>query len=157
MHLHRTDGFVLSDDKSLLNIDRVFTWLSTDAYWALGRPRGAVEDSIAGSDSYGVYGPDGEQVAFCRVVTDRATFGWVCDVYVDREQRGKGIGKWMISALRDEYSAIGMRRLLLATLDAHGVYATAGFVPLLNPERWMEIPFQVFDAPEPVSGAGSER
>jgi GNAT superfamily N-acetyltransferase len=160
MQLNRTDGFLLSDDKTLLNLDRVFTWLSTDAYWALGRPRRAVEDSIAGSDAYGVYHPDGEQVAFCRVVTDRATFGWVCDVYVDRSQRGNGIGTWMIATLRDEYASIGMRRLLLATLDAHGVYATAGFVPLVNPERWMEIPFvgQGFDAPDSTfdAGPGSE-
>jgi GNAT superfamily N-acetyltransferase len=140
MRLERTDGFVISDDKTLLDVDRVHTWLSTDAYWATGRGRRTVEESIAGSDAYGVYGPDGAQVAFCRVVTDRATFGYLCDVYVDRAHRGTGIGKWMVAAVRDVYAPLGMRRLLLATLDAHGLYSGAGFVPLRDPGLWMELP-----------------
>src|ERR1051326_1840139 len=104
MHLIRTDGaYELSDDKTRLDVDKVSTWLSTDAYWAIGRPRATIEASIAGSDAYGVDTPEGVQVAFCRMVTDRATFGWLCDVYVDRAHRGKGIGQWMVGALRDEY------------------------------------------------------
>lgn len=144
MRVDRTDGYFMSDDKALLNVERVFTWLSTDAYWALGRPRHVVEDSIAGADAYGVYGPDGEQVAVCRVVTDRTTFGWVCDVYVDPAHRGRGIAKWMVGVLRDEYAALGLRRLLLATRDAHGVYASVGFKPLPKPEWWMEIAYKGF-------------
>jgi GNAT superfamily N-acetyltransferase len=140
MRLDRTDGYFISDDKALLNVERIFAWLS-GTYWAAGRPRRTVEDSIAASDAYGVYAPDGEQVAFCRVVTDRATFGWVCDVYVDPAHRGRGLGKWMIGILRDEYAAFGMRRLLLATLDAHGVYASAGFKPLPEPDWWMELAY----------------
>lgn len=141
MRLDRTDGYFMSDDKALLNVERVFTWLSTDAYWALGRPRRMVEDSIAASDSYGVYAPDGEQVAFSRVVTDRVTFGWVCDVYVDPAHRGRGIGTWMVGNLRDEYAAFRMRRLLLATHDAHGVYASVGFKALPKPDQWMELAY----------------
>jgi len=141
MRLDRTDGYFMSDDKALLNVERVFTWLSTDAYWALGRPRRMVEDSIAASDSYGVYDPDGDQVAFSRVVTDRATFGWVCDVYVDPAHRGRGIGTWMVGNLRDAYAAFRIRRLLLATNDAHGVYASVGFKPLPKPDQWMELAY----------------
>jgi GNAT superfamily N-acetyltransferase len=75
-------------------------------------------------------------------VTDWATFAWLCDVYVDRAHRGKGIARWMVAALRDEYDATGMRRTLLATADAHGVYAAAGFAPLAKPAIWMEISFR---------------
>ncbi|HEV3169480.1 MAG TPA: GNAT family N-acetyltransferase [Actinocrinis sp.] len=153
MRLDRTDGFVISDDKALLDIDRVHAWLSTDTYWATGRSRRTVEKSIAGSDAYGVYGPDGAQAAFCRIVTDRATFGYLCDVYVDRAHRGRGIGKWMVGAVRDAYAPLGMRRLLLATLDAHGLYSGAGFVALREPGLWMELPAPVPGAAESVPEA----
>lgn len=155
MRLDRTDGYFMSDDKALLNVERVCTWLSTDAYWALGRPRATIEDSIAASDAYGVYAPDGEQVAFSRVVTDRATFGWVCDVYVDRAHRGRGIGTWMVGNLRDEYARFSMRRLILATFDAHGVYASLGFTPLPKPDQWMEFAYAGVPPFASASGAAS--
>jgi GNAT superfamily N-acetyltransferase len=148
MHLKRDDGYELSDDKARLDVDRVSEWLSTDAYWALGRPRGKTEASIAASDAYGIYAPDGSQAAFARMVTDRETFAWLCDVYVARPHRGVGLGKWLVAALRDEYQVMGIRRILLATNDAHGVYATAGFTPLAAPERWMELSFE---RPDPAS------
>jgi GNAT superfamily N-acetyltransferase len=135
------DVYELSDDKSRLDVAKVADWLATDAYWALGRPLATTEAAIAASDVYGVYAPGGEQAAFCRVVTDRVTFGWLCDVYVDRAHRGNGIGHWMVAAVRDEYAALGLRRLILATNDAHGVYAAVGFTPMANPERWMELEF----------------
>ena len=135
------DVYELSDDKARLDIAKVADWLATNAYWAIGRPLATTEAAIAASDAYGVYAPDGVQVAFCRVVTDRATFGWLCDVYVDRAHRGRGIGHWMVAAVRDECAAAGLRRLLLATNDAHGVYAEVGFTPLAKPERWMELEF----------------
>jgi GNAT superfamily N-acetyltransferase len=142
MHVISTHAsYELSDDKARLDVATVADWLATDAYWAIGRPRATTEAAIAASDTYGVYDPDGEQVAFCRVVTDRATFGWLCDVYVDRAHRGRGIARWMVAAVRDEYAAAGIRRLLLATNDAHSVYAAVGFTPLLKPERWMELAF----------------
>ena len=142
MHVISThDVYELSDDKARLDVAKVADWLATDAYWAIGRPLVTTEAAIAASDAYGVYAPDGEQVAFCRVVTDRATFGWLCDVYVDRAHRGRRIGHWMVAAVCDEYAAAGLRRLLLATDDAHGVYAAVGFTPLAKPERWMELGF----------------
>lgn len=138
-------------------------WLSTDAYWALGRPRDVMAKAVAGSLNYGLFRPvDGQQVGFARAVTDHATFGWLCDVYVDRAERGAGLGGWLVGAVRDDLWARGVRRLLLATADAHGVYARLGFTPLTDPDRWMEIdartsaavnrPEQANRAVRPVTG-----
>jgi GNAT superfamily N-acetyltransferase len=108
-----------------------------------GRSRDVVERSIAGSLVAGVYaGPaaDAEQVAVARVVTDGATFAWICDVFVDKSHRGRGIGSWLTRVLVDELiERRGIVRLLLATRDAHPVYASAGFQPLAGVWRWMEI------------------
>lgn len=141
MLLTREDGYVLTDEKERLNVERVHEWLSQDAYWALGRELSRVQDSIAGSDAYGIYDAEGTQAGFCRMVTDGATFGWLCDVYIDPEHRGRGLGTWMVDNVRAIYAETGMRRLLLATNDAHEVYRKVGFEPLAAPERWMELEF----------------
>ncbi|WP_213451504.1 GNAT family N-acetyltransferase [Rhizomonospora bruguierae] len=136
----RTDGYELSTDPDRIDVARVYEWLSTDAYWATGRTLDVVQRAITGSVSFGVYRPgDGAQVAFARAVTDGATFAWVCDVYVDRSERGRGLGTWLVDGVRQELSGCGVRRLLLATLDAHGVYAKLGFQPLARPDLWMEL------------------
>ena len=135
------DGYAFSSDPALVDADLVYTWLSTDAYWALGRPRGTVDKSFAGSLVFGLYRPEadgGGQVGFARAVTDGATFAWLCDVYVDRSVRGRGLGTWMVERARDELASLGVGRILLATLDAHAVYAKIGFTPLAEPDRWME-------------------
>ncbi|MFI6267812.1 GNAT family N-acetyltransferase [Micromonospora zamorensis] len=138
--LTRTDGYLLSTDPALLDLGLVHHWLSTDAYWALGRDRDTVDRAFAGSVPFGVYRPeDGRQVAVARVVTDRATFAWLCDVYVDRAARGRGLGGWLAGAARDHLDELGVRRILLATNDAHQVYARVGFTPLDVPERWMNL------------------
>ncbi|MET8229624.1 GNAT family N-acetyltransferase [Micromonospora sp. NPDC005298] len=138
--LTRTDGHLLSTDPARLDLALVHHWLSTDAYWALGRDRETVERAFAGSLPFGVYRPgDGRQVAVARVVTDRATFAWLCDVYVDRAARGDGLGGWLAAAVRDHLAELGVRRILLSTKDAHQVYARAGFTPLDAPERWMNL------------------
>lgn len=80
-------------------------------------------------------------MAYARVVTDRATFAWLCDVYVDPAVRGKGIGAALVGAVRDHLRPYGLRRVLLATHDAHGVYEKLGFAPLTRPERWMALLF----------------
>ncbi|MEV4533180.1 GNAT family N-acetyltransferase [Asanoa sp. NPDC049518] len=129
---------LLSSDPSLIDVDRVFHWLSTDSYWAANRPRDIVERSLEHSVVLGVY-REQTQVAFARVVTDRATFGWLCDVYVDPAERGHGLGTWLAETARDLLADIGVLRIILATLDAHGVYAKAGFEPVARPDRWMEI------------------
>ncbi|WP_091668725.1 GNAT family N-acetyltransferase [Micromonospora auratinigra] len=137
--LTRSDGYQLSTDPDRLDLDRVHHWLCTDAYWALGRERDTVERAFAGSIGFGVYRPgDGRQVAVARVVTDRATFGWLCDVYVDRAERGRGLGGWLAATVRDHLAELGVRRLLLATADAHGLYAKVGFTPVAA-ERYLEL------------------
>ena len=121
----------ISTDPSLVDVALVHRWLSTDAYWALGRPREVVERSIAESLNVGAY-DDGVQVGYARVVTDRATFGWICDVYVDPSRRGAGIGSRLISSVLAELSPLGLQRVMLATADAHALYAAHGFEPLPN-------------------------
>ena len=135
----RADGYQLSTDPDRLDLGRVHTWLATDAYWARGRDRETVERAFAGSIGFGVYRPDdGRQVAVGRVVTDRATFAWLCDVYVDRAERGRGLGTWLTAGVRDHVAELGVRRIMLATLDAHGVYGKLGFRPVAA-DRYMEL------------------
>jgi GNAT superfamily N-acetyltransferase len=98
-----------------------------------------LDAAIAGSDNYGVYAPDGAQVGFARVVTDHATFAWLCDVYIDRSVRALGLGTWLAQTVTDHVRVGGVARLVLATRDAHTVYEKAGFTPLLDATRWMEI------------------
>ncbi|HWU06726.1 MAG TPA: GNAT family N-acetyltransferase [Streptomyces sp.] len=128
----------ISGDPTRLDTARIHHWLSTDAYWALGRTREQQERAIAGSLNFGAYDlASGEQTAYARVVTDRASFAWICDVYVDRAARGQGLGTRLVTAVRDELAPSGVRRFLLATKDAHGVYAKLGFTPLAEPDMWM--------------------
>ncbi|MEU1105321.1 GNAT family N-acetyltransferase [Streptomyces tibetensis] len=136
------EGYEISTDPARVDRERVHHWLSTDAYWALGRPRATQDRAIEGSLNFGVFDTvSGEQVAYARVITDRATFGWLCDVYVDPSVRGKGVGSALVAAVREELRSFGVRRVLLATQDAHGVYAKLGFAPLERPEQWMALIF----------------
>lgn len=130
--------YEISSDPSRLDPARIHHWLSTDAYWALGRTRDQQDRAIAGSLNFGAYDvTSGEQVAFARVVTDHASFAWICDVYVDRAARGHGLGTRIVTEIRDRLAPAGVRRFLLATDDAHGVYAKVGFTPLEAPGKWM--------------------
>ena len=136
----RADGFELDSDPVRLDLDRVAGWLATDSYWARGRDRATVQRSFEASTGYGVYHPaDGRQVAVARAVTDWATFAWLADVFVDPQVRGDGLGTWMVGEIRDHLQAAGVYRLLLATRDAHGVYARVGFGALREPQIWMEL------------------
>ncbi|GIF09421.1 GNAT family N-acetyltransferase [Actinoplanes siamensis] len=132
------DGYVLSDDANRVDVDRVHRWLSEDSYWAAGRSHELVSRSIEGSLPYSVFHGD-EQVAFARVVTDGATFGWVCDVFVAPGHRGRGLGVWLVDSIVDDLTGRGVLRLLLATRDAHEVYRRSGFTPVAGPHRFMEI------------------
>lgn len=138
MLLRRQDGAEISDDPDRLDLDRVHRWLSTDAYWALGRPREVFNRAIAGSVNFGLY-RRGRQLGFARLVTDRATFAWLCDVYVEPGARGGGLGSWLVAAVCDEAGSWGLRRVVLSTADAHGLYAKLGFTGMTEPERWMEL------------------
>ncbi len=126
----------LSDDKTLLQVDRVHGWLA-GSYWSPGISRDLVERAIAGSHCLGAY-RDGVQVGYARTITDHATFAWIADVFIDESCRGEGLGRRMVQWFLDLPSFNGMRRVALGTLDAHGVYEALGFHPLLRPERFME-------------------
>ena len=128
----------VSTDPADVDLDVVATFLHDEAYWSLGRPREVVERSLAASRPFCLVDEDGTMVAFARVVTDDATFGWVCDLFVVAEHRGKGLGHQLVEAITDDPDLSTVKRLLLATADAHGVYADVGFTPLAQPERWME-------------------
>ncbi|MEU9196033.1 GNAT family N-acetyltransferase [Streptomyces hundungensis] len=135
--------YTISSDPQRLDAARIHHWLSTDAYWALGRSREKQDAAIAGSLNFGAYERgSGEQVAYARIVTDYATFGWLCDVYVDRGARGKGLGTALVTAVRDHLEPAGLRRILLATADAHGVYEKIGFRALESTDKWMALGVQ---------------
>ncbi|MEU5382800.1 MULTISPECIES: GNAT family N-acetyltransferase [Kitasatospora] len=131
-------GHSLSTDPARLDREAVHRWLSEDAYWALGRPRDKQDRAIDNSLNFGLYeDASGTQVGYARVVTDHATFAWLCDVYIAPEARGRGLGTALAAAVRDELADRGLRRLVLATRDAHEVYAKVGFAPMAVPEKWM--------------------
>ncbi|MGN6607704.1 MAG: GNAT family N-acetyltransferase [Jatrophihabitans sp.] len=138
MLAERADGLVVSDDKALLDLDRVAAWLAA-SYWANERDRATIERSIEHSYAIGVHTPAGEQVALARATTDFASFAWIGDVVVDDAWRGKGIGTWMVQTLVDELRRRGVPRFVLGTRDAHGVYEKIGFAPLRVVDVWMEI------------------
>ena len=129
--------YLLSFDKDRLQLDRVVDFLDRQSYWAQGRPREVIETSIHTSVCLGIY-HQGEQVAFARLVTDQVTFAWLCDVFVDPAQRGQGLGKWLVEAAGRYTDRMGIKRTLLATRDAHGLYEQYGdYHPLEVPEKWM--------------------
>ena len=131
-------GYVVSTDPTRLDLDRVHAFLTDESYWSRGIPRELVERAVAGSLVFGVYHGD-EQVGFARVVTDRATFAWLCDVFVVGAHRGRAAGKQLIEAVVAHPDLRGLRRFLLATADAHGLYRQFGFRDLERPERFLAI------------------
>jgi GNAT superfamily N-acetyltransferase len=130
-------GVTISTDPARFDIDLIHNFLSS-SYWARNIPREVVEKCIRNSLSFGAFA-DGRQVGFARAVTDRATFAYLADVFVVREYRGRGISKLLLRAILDHPDLQGLRRLLLATRDAHGLYAKFGFKPLAEPELYMTI------------------
>ena len=132
----QSTGVRISTDPAELDLDWVVAALSERAYWALGRPRDVIEASIRGSLCFGAL-VDGRQVGFARVVTDLATFGWVCDVFVDESERGQGVGGELMRAIATHPELRDLKRLVLSTRDAQSFYAGFGFEPLEHPERWM--------------------
>jgi len=134
------DGYEFSTDPARLDAARVHRWLAEDSYWAMGRPRDQQDRAVAASLNFGAYqAGSGLQVGYARIVTDYATFAWLCDVYIDRAVRGQGLGTALVAAVRDHLAPYGLRRVLLATADAHGVYAKLGFTPLATPAKWMAL------------------
>jgi GNAT superfamily N-acetyltransferase len=131
--------YLISTDRSRLNLELIHEFISTKTYWAVGRVREVVQRSIDNSLPFGIY-KGNEQVGFARVVTDYATFAWVADVFVLPEHRGRGLSKWLMEVILSHPDLQGFRRWVLATKDAHSLYARFGFIELHRPERWMERP-----------------
>jgi GNAT superfamily N-acetyltransferase len=131
-------GFIFSDDINLVDIDAVHHYLSTQSYWAKNIPFSIVQKSIKNSLCFGIY-KEGKQIGFARWVTDRATFAYLCDVYIEEAYRGIGLSKKLMSLMLFHPDLQGLRRYHLATLDAHKLYEQFGFKPLEHPERHMGI------------------
>jgi GNAT superfamily N-acetyltransferase len=137
-HLH-PQQFRISTDPARLDIAGIHRYLAQDSYWAKNIPLQTVERAIRNSLNFGLYAPDGRLAGFARIVTDYATFAWLCDVFVLPEFRGLGLSKWLMSCVWAHAELQGLRRKMLATLDAHGLYTQFGFEPLPTPERFLEI------------------
>ena len=131
------NGYEISTDPARLDLDVIHGYLR-EAYWSPGVPRDVVERSIARSLCFGLYAPDA-QAGFARVVTDGATFAWIADVFVLDPHRGRGLGVWLMETVLAHPDLQGLRRIVLATKDAHELYERFGFVPLPTPERWMSV------------------
>jgi len=132
------NGFIFSDNKELLKINAVHNFLSEESYWAKNIPLETVEKSIKNSLCFGIY-KDNEQAGFARWITDKATFAYLCDVYVTEKYRGLGLSKKLMAFMIFHPDLQGLRRYQLATLDAHELYRQFGFSELKNPERQMAI------------------
>jgi N-acetylglutamate synthase-like GNAT family acetyltransferase len=132
----RKDGFEISTDPAQIDVAAVHGFL-TGSYWAKGIPRAIVERSIQNSMCFGIY-REKQQAGFARVITDRATFAYLADVFVAPEFRGLGLSKWLMECITAHPDLQGLRRWSLITRDAHGLYRRFGFEPLSAPERWME-------------------
>jgi GNAT superfamily N-acetyltransferase len=138
----RSGEYVVTDDVERIDRDVVFRWLSTESYWATGRTRAAFDRSLEHSVTFSlrhVRAGEERQAGFARVVTDRATFAWLCDVFVLPEHRGHGLGKLLVQATLAHPDLVDMPRWMLGTKDAHGLYAGFGYEPLAHPDRMMAI------------------
>ncbi len=131
------DGLVFSTDRARLDIDLIHDFLSRESYWVPGIRRELVELGVANSICFGVY-EDGRQLGFARVVTDGAGFAYLGDVFVVDAARGRGLGKRLMDFVMAHPQLQRIRRFMLATRDAHGLYARHGFAPLANPGSFME-------------------
>jgi N-acetylglutamate synthase-like GNAT family acetyltransferase len=127
----------ISSDKNKLDIDFIHSFLS-NSYWAEGISKEVIERSIEGSLCFGVY-ENTRQIGFARVITDKATFAYLADVFIDESYRGKGLSKELMKTIMSHPDLQNLRRFMLATRDAHGLYKQYEFSSLTNAERWMQI------------------
>ena len=137
MQIHTSD-YCVSTDKSKLDLPLIHTFLSTQAYWSLNIPFTTVKRSIENSFCFGVYQGD-RQVGFARVITDFATIAYLGDVFILPEHRGKGLSKLLAGEIMTHPDLQGLRRWILLTSDAHGLYRQFGWKPIAAPDRYMEI------------------
>lgn len=139
---HR-ENYLISTDTTLLNVDAICDFL-TRAYWAQGRPRERTEQALKNSLVFGVY-EGSRQIGVARVVSDYSIFAYLCDVFIHEDFRGRGLGKWLMQTILSHPDLIDIRRWVLVTNDAHGLYKQYGFASIEDPEHWMQMfrPFTV--------------
>jgi len=135
MEIHR-DQFTISTDSSRLDMNAVYDFLSR-SYWAKTRPRERTDKAFANSLVFGLY-ENGKQIGMGRVVTDSAIVAYLCDVFIHEDFRGHGLGKWLVQSMLEHPDLKHIRRWLLATDDAHGLYQQFGFGPLTEVKKWMQ-------------------
>lgn len=129
------NNYLISTDKNKIDVAYVHAFLS-QSYWSPGVPARIVKRAMKGSLCFGVYNND-KQVGYARMVTDKATFAYMADVFIDEKHRGKGLAKWLVEMILAHPQLQGLRRILLATKDAHKLYEQCGFTTINNPERYM--------------------
>jgi GNAT superfamily N-acetyltransferase len=129
------DRYTISDESERLQLEVIVDYLAR-AYWSNQRPRVVIEKSLRHSMCFGVY-ENQTQIGFARVVTDHATFAYLADVFILESHQGHGLGKWLVQTMLEHPEFQGLRRWILATRDAHGLYAQYGFTALENPDRYM--------------------
>ena len=134
----REGGFEVSDDPGRLDLAAIHRFISRESYWAAGISQALLARAIVNSLAFGLY-EGARQVGFARVVTDRATYGYLCDVFVDRDRRGLGLGKWLVSCVLEHPDLQGLRRIALMTRDAHDLYRPFGFRTMPEATRDLEI------------------
>jgi GNAT superfamily N-acetyltransferase len=143
------DGYVVSTDPARLDVDRIHAFLSA-AYWSPGIPRAVVARAIENSLPFGLYAASGEQVGFARAISDRATYAYLADVYVEASLRGRGLGRFLVACVLGHPELQDLRRWALATADAHGLYERYGFEAAAQPDMHMFIersPSELWAAP----------
>ena len=134
--VYRKDGYTISTDKTRLDIAAIHSYLSDEAYWSQGIPLEIVERGIENSLCFGLYQGD-TQAGFARVISDYASFAYLCDVFILQPFRGQGLGKWLMVCVMSHPALQGLRNFLLFTKDAHGLYARSGFTQVADPGRIM--------------------
>lgn len=130
--------FCISTDKAKLDLDSIHEFLSTKAYWCLNIPKDKVQISIQNSLCFGVYQNE-KQIGFARIISDLSTIAYLGDVYILEEYRGKGLSKWLMQTIMSYPDLQGLRRWILLTGDAHGLYRQFGWTDIADPAKWMEL------------------
>ncbi|WP_354624983.1 GNAT family N-acetyltransferase [Psychromonas sp. MME2] len=131
-------GFRISTNNNELDFEVIYQFIS-QSYWAIGIPKETLKKSIANSFCFAVFDSQGAQVGFARLITDKATFAYLADVFILETYRGQGLSKWLLKTIIEHHELQGLRRMVLATRDAHGLYSQFGFKEIENPEMLMQI------------------
>jgi N-acetylglutamate synthase-like GNAT family acetyltransferase len=131
-------GYRISTDQSKFDFDAIHAYL-TQSYWSPGIPKETLKRAITNSLSFAVFSEQNRHVGFARLITDKATFAYLADVYILEAHRGKGLSKWLMQNIIEHPDLQHLRRMVLATKDAHSLYQQFGFKPLANPQTFMEL------------------